>query len=129
MDRDVNVALDQQVVDGLGVLVLASIGGTENGADTNGVLVDQVDGLLRVDNVAILCAVDIPVCSVSTRTPAKSQDHGLLLNIKVTSSLLPTHLNSRVHDDVRTRVVLALCLALVDPGLLHCQCCKHDGLG
>lgn len=65
MDRDVNVALDQEVVDGLGVLVLASVSGTEDGADTNGVLVDQVDSLLRVDNEAVLCAVDVPVSSVS----------------------------------------------------------------
>ena len=66
MDRDVNVALDQEVVDGLSVLVLASVGGTENGADTNGVLVNQVDSLLRVDNVAVLGAVDVPFSSVST---------------------------------------------------------------
>lgn len=65
VNRNVNVALDQEVVDGLGVLVLASVGGTEDGADTNGVLVNQVDGLLRVDNVAVLCAVDVPVGSVS----------------------------------------------------------------
>jgi hypothetical protein len=112
MDGNVKVALDQQVVDGLCVLVLAGVGRAENGADTNGVLVDEIDSLLRVDNVAILGAVDI-----------------LLLDIKVTSSLLPADLDSRVHDDVGTRVVLALCLALINPCLLHCQCSKHNGLG
>ena len=112
MDGDVKVALDQEVVDGLGVLVFASVCGTENGANTDGVLVDEVNSLLRVDNVAILRAIDI-----------------LLLDIEVTSGLLPADLDSRVHDDVGTRVVLALCLSLVDPSLLHCQCGEHDGLG
>jgi hypothetical protein len=112
VDRNVNVALNQEVVDGLGVFVLASVGGTKNGTDTNGVFVDQIYRLLGVDYVAVLCAVDV-----------------LFLDVKVTSSLLPTHLDSRVHDYVGTRVVLALCLALVGPGPLHSECCEHDGLG
>jgi hypothetical protein len=73
VDVHVNVALNQEIVDGLCVLVLASVGGTQNGADTDGVLVDKVDGLLGVDYVAVLGAVDV-----------------LLLDVEVSASFLHT---------------------------------------
>lgn len=77
MDVYVNVTLDQKIVDGLCVLVLAGVCGTQNGANTDGVLVDKVNGLLGVDYVAVLGAVYV-----------------LLLDVEVSASFLHTVLAS-----------------------------------
>jgi hypothetical protein len=110
MDRAINVPLNEQVVDLLGIFVLASESRAENGANTNGVLVNQVDSLFRVDNVSLRSAVDV-----------------LLLNVKVASGLLPAHLHGGVHDYVGAAEVLAFGLPLVDPALLHGKSGEHDG--
>lgn len=112
VDGAVNATLNKQVVDGLDVLILTSVGSTDNGTDTNCVLIHQIDSLLGVDDKAGSGTVDV-----------------LLLNIKVASGLLPTHLHGTVHDNVGTGVVLTLGLALVLPALLHGQSTEHDGLG
>ena len=112
VDRAVDIALHQEVIDRLDVLVLTSVSGTKDSTDTDRVLVNQVNGLLGVDNVALLGTVDIS-----------------LLDVEVTGGLFPAHLNSAVHDNVRARVVLALGLALVLPALLHGQRAQHDRLG
>jgi len=112
VDRAVDAPLDKQVVDGLGVLILAGVSRAQDGADPDRVLVDQVHRLLRVDDEAVLAAV-----------------HVLLLDIEVTRRLLPADLHGRVHDDVGPAVVFTLGLALVLPALLHGQRAEHDGFG
>ena len=112
VNRRLESLLTEQVVDGLHVLILASIGSTQNAADADGVLVNQVDSLLGVDDVAVRGAVD-----------------ELLIDLEVAGSLLPTDLDSRRHDDVRMFVGLALGYPLVLPAALHGQDGEHDGLG
>ena len=107
----VDVLLGEQVVDGFGVLVLASVGRAQDRTDTNCVLIHKVDRLLWVNDIPIVGTVD-----------------ELLLNIKVPRCLLPAHLNGGVHDDVRLAEVLAGRLALVLPALLHGESREHDGL-
>jgi hypothetical protein len=112
VDRAIDVPLDEQVIDLLGIFVLSSESCAENGADTNSVLVNQVDSLFRVDHISLGSAVDV-----------------LLLDVKVASGLLPAHLHGRVHDYVGTAEVLAFGFPLVDPALLHGKSGKHDGFG
>lgn len=112
VDGDVNVLGDEQVVDGLGVLVATSVSGAENGHNTNGVLVDEVNSFLRVDQETITLAEDV-----------------LFVNLKVTNSLLPADLDGRRHDQVGVLGALALGLATELPATLHGQHSKHDGLG
>lgn len=111
VDWGIKSSLDQEVVDGLDVLVLSGISGTDDSTDTDSVLVDEVDSGLRVDDVAVFRAVNV-----------------LLFDIEVARSLLPANLNCTVHDDVGSRGVLALGLALVLPASLHGEGCQHDGL-
>ena len=112
VNRAINVLLDKQIVDSLHILVLSRVGCTNNGADTDGVLVHQVHSFLWVDDISVRGTVDVS-----------------LLDIEVASRLLPADLDSRVHDDVRLREVLALRLTLVLPALLHGERAEHDGLG
>lgn len=81
VDVDINITLNQEIVDSLCVLVLAGVCGTQNGADTDGVLVDKVNGLLGVDYVAVLGAVNV-----------------LLLDIEVSASFLHTVLASSISQ-------------------------------
>lgn len=81
MDVDINVTLNQEIVDSLCVLVLAGVCGTQNGADTDGVLVDKVNGLLGVDYVAVFGAVNV-----------------LLLDIEVSASFLHNILASSISQ-------------------------------
>lgn len=112
VDRHIEVLLNQQVIDSLDVLVLARVRGAEDGADTNGVLINEVDRLLGVNDVAVGRAVD-----------------ELLLDLKVAGGLFPADLNSGGHDNVGVLGGLALGLALVLPALLHGEDGEHDGLG
>jgi hypothetical protein len=59
VDVAVDIALNEEVIDGFCVLVLAGVGCSEDGADTDCVLVYEFDGFLGVDDIAILCAVDV----------------------------------------------------------------------
>ena len=81
MDWAINASLNQQIVDLLGVLVLSSVSSSKDGADTDGVLVDKVNGLLGVDYVAVLGAVNV-----------------LLLDIEVSASFLHTVLASSISQ-------------------------------
>lgn len=58
MNRGVQATLNQQVIDGLDILILACVGGSEDAADTDCVLVDKIDSLLGVDHVSLLGTVD-----------------------------------------------------------------------
>ena len=79
----VDIFGDQKVIDGLNIFVLASVGGANDGANANSILVDQVDGLFRVNHIAILCAVDVA-----------------LLDVEVPRCFLPADLDSGIHDNV-----------------------------
>jgi hypothetical protein len=59
MNWNINVLLDQQIVNSLYIFVLASIRSSYNGTDTNRVLIDQADGLLRIDHVSRVCNIDV----------------------------------------------------------------------
>ena len=95
-----------------GRYALSSVGGSEDSTDADGVLVDEIDSLLRIDHETVLSAV-----------------HKALLDIKVPSRLLPAHLHRRVHDEVGVVVGLALGLPLIGPQLLHSEHTEHDALG
>jgi hypothetical protein len=112
VDWDVDVFGDEEVVDFLDVFVFASVGCAEDGADADGVLVDEGDGFFRVDHVA----------GVGTEGVA-------FLDVEVAGGLLPAHLNGAVHDEVGVMPVFAFGLALVLPSSLHGQGAQHDGLG
>jgi hypothetical protein len=128
VDVDIDVALNEEVVDSLDVFVFAGVGCSKDGADSNSILIAEVDALLGVDYIAFSCAVDVLLLDVEVATrfltivstnPCKS--------IRVVSGSsgwyvctdLPADLYSRVHDHVRLVVGLALSLALVLPELLH----------
>jgi hypothetical protein len=64
VDVDIDLALNKEVVDGLDIFVLASVCGSEDGADADGVLIAEIDALLGVDYVAISCAVDVLLLDV-----------------------------------------------------------------
>ena len=102
MDGAVDLLLDQEVVDGFDVLVFSRVGGADDGADTDGVLVHELDGLLGVDHEAILSAEDVT-----------------FFDLKVAGGLFPAHLDGGVHDDVWFGVVFACCFALILPTFLH----------
>lgn len=108
----VNLLGDEQVVNGLGILVVAGVSGAENGDDTNGVFVDERHGELWVNDEALAGAVDI-----------------LFLNLKVASRLFPADLDGRGHDDVGVLGGLAGGLAGELPAALHGEDGEHDGLG
>lgn len=112
VDRHIEVLLNQQVIDSLDVLVLARVRGTQDGADTDGILVNKVDRLLGVNDVAVGRAVD-----------------ELLLDLEVAGGLLPADLDGGGHDNVGVLSGLALGLTLVLPALLHGEDGEHDGLG
>lgn len=102
MDRGVHALLDQQIVNSLDILVFSSVCRSQNRTDTDGVFVDQIHALFRVNYIAFVRAVDVA-----------------LLDIEVTCGLLPAHLHGRVHDHVGVAKVFSSGLALVLPPLLH----------
>lgn len=108
----VEAPLDQQIIDGLDILILASVGGTENDTDTNGVLIDKIHGLLGVNDISGRSTVDI-----------------FLLDLEVSGCLLPANLDCGGHDDVRVLGRLSGGLAGLLPALLHGKNREHDGLG
>ena len=108
MDGAVDVLLNQKIVDRLHILILASVGGTNDSADTNSVLINEVHGLLGVNNVAVLSTVGIA-----------------FLAFEVASRFLPADLDGGVHDDVGLGAVFAGCFALVLPALLHGEGTEH----
>ena len=108
----IETLLLEKVVEALDILILASVGGTQDSADTDGVLIDEFDTLLGVEDIAVLGAVHEP-----------------LLNVEVASSLLPANLYSSVHDNVGLVVRLATSLTLILPALLHREHTQHDSLG
>ncbi|KAI6756732.1 hypothetical protein HG530_011330 [Fusarium avenaceum] len=109
MNGNIDITLNEEVVDGLDILVLAGVGSSENSAHTDGVLVTQINSLIGIHNESIRRAVD-----------------ELLVNLKVASGLFPTDLDSRGHDDVGVLGALTLSLSAVLPALLHGQHSKHD---
>jgi hypothetical protein len=134
MNRAINILLYEKVVDGLDILVFASVSGTQDGTDANGILVHELDCLLRVYNVAVLGAVDILISmtrrQLSLRDLLDVWKHTyLFLNVKVSRCLLPTDLNGTVHDDIGLVKWLASLLALILPDLLHGEDAEHDGFG
>lgn len=104
MDRTIDLLVDQQVVDGFDVLVLARVRGPQDRTNANGILVHQVDRFFRINHIPRLRAVDI-----------------FLLDIEIPRCFLPAHLHRAIHHDVRVRAVLALGPAAVLPPLLHRQ--------
>ena len=108
VDGAVNFLLNQEIIDCLDILVLAGIRCANDGANTNGVLIDQVDGLFGVNHVAVLSAEDVT-----------------FLNFEVACGFFPADLDRRVHDDVGLGVVFAFCFTLVLPALLHGEGAKH----
>jgi hypothetical protein len=64
VDVNIDVALNEEVIDSLDVLVLASVGRAENGTDADGVLIAEIDALLGVDYVAFGGAVDVLLLDV-----------------------------------------------------------------
>ena len=102
MDRAVDFLLDQEVVDGFDVLVLAGVGGADDGADTDRVLVDELDSFGGVDHVAVFGAVDVA-----------------FFDFEVAGGFFPADLHRRVHDDVGFGIVFAFGFALVLPAFLH----------
>ncbi len=107
MDGAIDVLLNQKIINGLDIFVFPSVGRPNDSTDTDGILVNQVDRFLRVDHVAIFGAKTIA-----------------FFNFKVACCFLPTDLDSRVHDDVGLRVVLAGCFTLVLPALFHGESTK-----
>lgn len=83
MDWAVDILLDEEVIDGFDILVFTGVCRPDDRTDTNSVLIHQIDGLCRINDVAILGAEDVA-----------------LLDLEVASCLLPAHLHGRVHDDV-----------------------------
>jgi hypothetical protein len=59
VDRAIDILRYEKIVHSLDILVFASVRGTQDDADTNGVLVNEVDCLLGVYNVTVCSAVDI----------------------------------------------------------------------
>lgn len=110
VDGDIHAPLNQEVVDGLDILVLTSVSGTENSTDTDGVLVAKVNSLIGVQDEAIGGAHD-----------------ELLLNLKVSRRLFPADLDGGGHDNVGFQGALALGDAAVLPFPLHGQDGEHDG--
>lgn len=108
MDWAVDVLLDEEVVDGFDVLVFSGICSSDNSTNTNSIFIHQIDGLRRINHVAILSAEDVA-----------------LIDFEVASCLLPAHLHSGVHDNVGLGVVLAGGFALVLPALLHGKRSQH----
>ena len=102
VDGAINFVLHKEIIDCLDILVLSSVGGANDGADTNSVLVNELDSLLWVDNIAFIGAVDIT-----------------FFNIEIPGRFLPTDLDGGVHDDVGFRGILAFSFALVLPAPLH----------
>jgi hypothetical protein len=111
VDWAVNALLNQEVVDSLDILVFSSVRGSQDSADTDGVLVNQLDGFFGIDHIALVGTEDV-----------------LLFDVKVAGGLLPANLDGTVHHKVGTRPILALGLALFLPSLLHGKGCQHDGL-
>jgi hypothetical protein len=111
MDRAIDLLLDQQVVDGLDVLVLARVRCPQDRTNANGILIHQIDRFFRINHVPRLRAVDI-----------------FLLDIEIPRRFLPAHLHRAIHHNIRARAVLALSLAAVLPALLHRQHGQHDTL-
>lgn len=91
-------------------LVVSVSGLTQDRADSNSILIDQIDRLFRIDDIALLGAVDV-----------------FLFDFEIASCLFPANLDRGVHDDVWLRVVLSLRLALILPSLLHGKGSQHDG--
>ena len=61
VDRAIDVAFNEEVVDGFDVFVFTGIGGADNGADADCVFIDEVDGFFGVDYITLWGAVDILV--------------------------------------------------------------------
>jgi hypothetical protein len=59
VDPNVEVAFNEKVVDSLDILVFACVGCANNGADTDGVLVNQIDTFLRINDPSLFSAVDV----------------------------------------------------------------------
>ncbi|GER47054.1 pyridoxal phosphate (PLP)-dependent transferasessuperfamily protein [Striga asiatica] len=84
------VLLDQEVVEALDILKLAVECGPENGGNTNCVLVNHLDRLLRVHHI-------VPVPEL----------HFLELDFKVAGELLPADLDIGPSHDARPANIMA----------------------
>jgi hypothetical protein len=58
MNWAIDASLHQKVVDGFRILVFSSVRSTKNDADTNRVLIDEVDSLFWIDDVSVIGAID-----------------------------------------------------------------------
>ena len=108
VDGAIDLLLNEEIVDCLDILVLASVSCANYGANTNGILVDEVDGLFGVNDVAVLSTEDVT-----------------FLNFEVACCLLPADLDRRVHNDVGLGPVFACCFTLILPTLLHGEGAEH----
>lgn len=59
MNSDIEVTLYEEIVDSLDILVLACVGRANDGANTNGVLVNQIDTFFGINNPSFLGAIDV----------------------------------------------------------------------
>jgi hypothetical protein len=64
MDWAINALLNEEIINGLDILVLASVGCADNSTDSNCVLINQVDGLLWIDYETLGCAENILLFNV-----------------------------------------------------------------
>ena len=110
VDNSINVLLDQQIVDRLRIFVFARVCRAQDNTNTNRILVNHGNRLLGVNHVSLRRAENV-----------------FLLNLKVSSCLLPAYLHGRAHDDIGLVSGLAGCNAGVLPALLHGEDSEHDG--
>ena len=73
----------EEVIESLHVLILAGIGGAEDSADQNRVLVHEVHSLFGINHEALRGAVQVP-----------------FLHFEVARGFLPTDLDCGIHDEV-----------------------------
>ncbi len=64
MNAAIEVLLDQQIVDGLDIFILARVCHAQDDANADCILIHSFDRLFWIDNIAILRAVDIAFLDV-----------------------------------------------------------------
>jgi len=111
MNHSINILLDQQIINRLSILILSRISRAQNNANTNSILIHEVDSLLGINHVSVRCAINV-----------------LLLNLKISRRLLPANLDSRAHDDIWLVPWLLGSLASILPALLHREDSQHNSL-
>lgn len=59
VDSNIKIAFDEEVVDGLDILIFTRVCCTHDGDNSNGVLVNQVHALFGINDPSLLRAVDV----------------------------------------------------------------------